>query len=448
MNSPFVLPLPGSRELALARAWLQLGIAALVAAGLYSLLLVASRTPAVQEWVPWLDLFHVVLVVHVDLSVFIWFMAFASMLWSLSTPVRGGRGAWVVAAGATLLVALSPLLGADRPLLNNYIPVLDHPLFLLLLGLFAGGVLLQAILTAGKLGRAGGDDNVARFGLGAALLPLFLAAGALLWTGWRLPAGFEGEAHYEYLFWGAGHLLQFTWTALVLVAWLWLAESSGARLPLSPRAARRLLALVVAPALAAPLVYATYPVESNALRVAFTELMRWGGLATLPLAAAVVVAVVRAPSAHGRARPLRAALLASMTLFATGGVIGFLIEGVNVVIPAHYHGSIVGVTLAFMGLTCHLLPHLGWSQPAIRLATWQPWIYGGGQLMHILGLAWSGGYGVQRKTAGAAQGLDHLGEIAGMALMGLGGLVSIIGGLLFLVVVIGAMTGRRRGATD
>jgi hypothetical protein len=82
-----------------------------------------------------------------------------------------------------------------------------------------------------------------------------------------------------------------------------------------------------------------------------------------------------------------------------------------------------------------------------RIAHVQPYVYGGGQLMHILGLAWSGGYGnIQRKTAGAAQGLDNLPEIAGMALMGLGGLVSIIGGLLFLVVAIRAiwMPGREK----
>ncbi|WP_231882681.1 hypothetical protein, partial [Oleiphilus sp. HI0061] len=66
----------------------------------------------------------------------------------------------------------------------------------------------------------------------------------------------------------------------------------------------------------------------------------------------------------------------------------------------------------------------------------------GGQLMHILGLAWSGGYGVQRKTAGAAQGLDRLPEIIGMGMMGLGGLISTIGGLLFLIVIIKAW--RRR----
>lgn len=45
--------------------------------------------------------------------------------------------------------------------------------------------------------------------------------------------------------------------------------------------------------------------------------------------------------------------------------------------------------------------------------------------LSVIGLAWSGGYGVQRKTAGLSQGLDRFGEIAGMGLMGLGGLVGL-----------------------
>ena len=71
--------------------------------------------------------------------------------------------------------------------------------------------------------------------------------------------------------------------------------------------------------------------------------------------------------------------------------------------------------------------------------------YGIGQLMHISGLVWSGGYGVQRKVAGAEQVLRSTGEIAGMGLMGLGGLIAIIGGLMFVLVMLRAM---RRVASD
>ena len=66
-------------------------------------------------------------------------------------------------------------------------------------------------------------------------------------------------------------------------------------------------------------------------------------------------------------------------------------------------------------------------------------IYGVGQLLHIVGLVWSGGYGVQRKVAGADQVLRSAGEVWGMGLMGLGGLVAIVGGIMFLVIVLRAL---------
>ena len=245
-------------------------------------------------------------------------------------------------------------------------------------------------------------------------------------------------------------MLQFTHTLLLLVAWLWLADAAG----LSPRLpARRgvlFFMLAAAPALGAPVIYLFDGVVTGFHRLAFTELMRWGGLLALPLGWVVLSAVVRGlgrKPADATGAIARASLHASLVLFAAGGVIGFLIHGANVVIPAHYHGSIVGVTLAFMGLAYVLLPRLGFDAPMPGLARWQPFIYGSGQLMHIVGLAVSGGYGnVQRKTAGAAQGLNELPEIVGMGLMGLGGLVSIIGGMLFLIVMIRAIWWRRQPA--
>jgi heme/copper-type cytochrome/quinol oxidase subunit 1 len=123
-----------------------------------------------------------------------------------------------------------------------------------------------------------------------------------------------------------------------------------------------------------------------------------------------------------------------------------MIRGVNLVVPAHYHGSIVGVTLAFMGLAYVLLPRLGFRGADGRMARWQRWVYGGGQLMHIAGLAWSGGYGVKRKVAGADQMLSQLPEKLGMGLMGLGGLIAVIGGVMFVLVCLRAMwPAARRG---
>src|SRR5512147_2452829 len=91
-----------------------------------------------------------------------------------------------------------------------------------------------------------------------------------------------------------------------------------------------------------------------------------------------------------------------------------------------------------------LLPRLGFAAPAQRLATWQAYLYGGGQLLHIVGLLWSGGYGVQRKVADGAAVERSFAEVAGMGLMGLGGLIAIVGGMLFVAVVVIAVVRRPR----
>jgi heme/copper-type cytochrome/quinol oxidase subunit 1 len=194
-----------------------------------------------------------------------------------------------------------------------------------------------------------------------------------------------------------------------------------------------------------PVIYLAYGVTSGEHRRLLTWLMQFGGgLAILPVTLAVLAGMWRGGAADGAQRPLRAALVSSVVLFGVGGLIGFMVEGSNVKIPAHYHGCIVGVTLALMGVVYLLLPRLGFGAPDVKLATLQPYLYGGGQLLHVTGLLWSGGYGVQRKVAGGEQVLRSAGEIAGMGVMGLGGLIAVAGGLLFVVVVLRAMWGGRR----
>jgi len=262
-----------------------------------------------------------------------------------------------------------------------------------------------------------------------------------------VPADLPPKAYYEILFWGGGHALQFTWTLLMLVAWLTLAQACGGRVPLSPRVVLLLFALALASVFITPLAYLAHDVTTVEHRDMHTWGMRFGGgLAIAPVALAVLLALAPLRRLGEVQRPLRAALRASMLLFVAGGVIGLTIHGSNVKIPAHYHGCIVGVTLALMGLVYHLLPQLGYGAARGRVAVLQPWLYGIGQLLHIVGLVWSGGYGVQRKVAGAEQVLRSSGEVAGMGLMGLGGLLAIVGGLLFVVVVVGAM--RRRAPTN
>src|SRR4030067_2689565 len=103
----FYLPIPENGRRQLAKGWLLLGLAALLGSGIFSVLLVLARTPYVQNIFPWVDFFHTALVVHVDLSVLVWFLAFGGMLWSLNSTLRAlplGWAALALAACGTLVM--------------------------------------------------------------------------------------------------------------------------------------------------------------------------------------------------------------------------------------------------------------------------------------------------------------------------------------------------------
>lgn len=440
MNS-FQLERFSPAQIKISRGWFFLGVLSLLASGIFSLLLVLSRTPAISDFIPWIDFFHTALVVHVDLSVLIWFLSFTAIFWSLNNQ----KPAWLVDQAAllltfigTVLIIITPFSGQAHPVINNYIPVLNDDMFLLGLTLIAFSMSLFSIrcLFHNTLPGFRQPEDVVRIAIFLSVITLVITLLAQLLSYLELQQDIHDHTYYEYLFWGSGHTLQFSHTILLYVAWLWLSSVSGSSYKLKPAIYISLFFLCFIPVLLVPVIYSSFPVLSPEHRVNFTELMRFGGLAALPLGALIAINIFKRNSVSEIHKPIRTAFISSVVLFASGGVLGFMIDGINVVIPAHYHGSIVGVTLAFMGMAYLLLPILGYKAPMGKLAQYQPVIYATGQMMHIIGLAWSGGYGVQRKTAGAAQGLDSLAQVAGMGLMGLGGLVAIIGGVIFLVIII------------
>jgi len=425
----------------LTTSWLKLSIASLIAAGVFSLLLVLSRTPGAQDIIPWIDFFHTALVVHVNLSVLIWFMSFSCVFWSIYAGTRFlilEKLALVLCVIGTSLLVIAPFLGVAEPLINNYIPVLQHPLFFWAIGLFTAGVLIQCLRVL-SIFPAKLDDIAAIAPYIAAIFTLVsIIALVISWS--NLSFELDNLVYYEYLFWGGGHVLQFSHTCLLLFSWLILINYVGGNLPVSQKTTKWLFLILLLPLSYVIHIYVARGVFSPLYITEFTDLMKYGGLFSLPLGLLIVWTFLTSKLDNNiEHKAAKAALLTSIILFATGGIIGFLIHGANVVIPAHYHGSIVGVTLAFMGVAYYLLPKFGYQKPVWKMARIQPYVYGGGQLMHILGLAWSGGYGVQRKIAGSAQGLDSLPEVLGMGMMGLGGLISIIGGILFLVVMVRSM---------
>ncbi|MBL4608009.1 MAG: cbb3-type cytochrome c oxidase subunit I, partial [Pseudomonadales bacterium] len=267
-------------------AWLILGVFALLAAGIFSILLVASRTPAIQEFIPIIDFFHVALVIHVNLSVLIWFLSFTAVLWSLnSKPIKVlDYSALSLAGLGTLGIVLGPLIGTDKPLMNNYIPVLEHDWFYFSLSLFGAGILLSAIKTVlSPISPVpyfeSSPLNRSVYASAWVCIAAFLA---LLVSYLNLPKTISSASYFEYLFWGGGHILQFSHTLLALVAWAWLLKiSSGQRFNFSSRLTP-LFIITIMPVLSVPLIYYRYDVLSTEHHLAFTALMKHGGLASLP----------------------------------------------------------------------------------------------------------------------------------------------------------------------
>lgn len=445
-SSEFTLTVSADSRRDLAVSWLWLSVLALLGAGVFSILLVLARTPVIGELIPYADFFHTALVIHVDLSVLVWILAFSGVLWSLASKPGFeaiNRFLFYVTAGSTLAIAVAGFLPDANPLISNYIPVLDSPVFLtglVVFGFGMGAMVITAMSIIPPVGVAISKAGVIRFGLNCAAISVLVSLMAFVWSWMTLPTLFTPDVYYELLFWGGGHVLQYTYTLVMMVCWLWLVSVARLDMIMSERVLLLVFGAGLLSVFIAPLIYYSYEVTDPSHRIMFTWLMSFGGsLATLPLGIAIYLPLIQKSCSDPRERMAHSTLMTSLLLFGAGGVIGFMIEGSDVTIPAHYHGCIVGVTLALMGVAYDVLPRLGFREVNFTWAQRQVWIYALGQFLHIMGLVWSGGYGVQRKVAGAAQGLDSLERVAGMGLMGFGGLLSAIGGFLFVVIVIRAL---------
>jgi cytochrome c oxidase subunit 1 len=190
-----------------------------------------------------------------------------------------------------------------------------------------------------------------------------------------------------------------------------------------------------------PVIYFIHDTSTEAYKESFTWLMRWGigpSAALFMIAAAGTIASSRRPWAE----PGFSALVLSISVFVIGGLIGVGIGGVNTIIPAHYHLAIGAVTIAFMGLFYEILPVFGKTIWSPRLAVVQPYLYSIGIVLFAAGLFFAGSHGVARKTYVGEQNLNTTARVVGMSIMGVGGLVSISGGIIFVLNAMFSLFGK------
>lgn len=436
----------------LLAAWLGLAVGSLVVAGLFAAVAAFARTPVVYRLFS-AGAFQLALVGHVTFAFTVWFVAFAAALW-VYVAWRAGlpldtRWSWaavgVAATGATLL-AVPAFSGVGQPYLSDYVPAIDHPLFWAGLILIGEGVGIQAAayLVAyvrrrrPASGAAGPGDAEAPEALAMAVgaLALLLALAAAIVSLARLHAELPFGYRLRALFWGPGHLLQFLHVAGTVAVWVVASAVAVGTAPPSRRVVRACLWGLLPFLLVTAALYVVYAPEALLTNHLVTIGTFWGvGAGAVPIGL-LLVSLWRRRGSPGRlpwGSPVFSGTALSLALFATGGILGVIGFNQDTRVPAHYHGMVGAVTLAYMGLAPLLLEITGRRLWSARVARWQPYLYGLGLLGIMAGMHWAGGHGAPRKTFGFTWA-DAQAVIA-MNLMGLGSVLAILGGLAFVLNV-------------
>jgi len=442
---------------AVARSWFLFAIGSLVLAGLLSLALVVGRLP----FLGWLFtdplFFKRALVVHVDLAMVVWFQAGTAAFLALALGGRIPRPINALAGALAVTGILGLLTGAvmpgAQPILANYVPVIDHPVFLTgLVCWFAGtGLFFAGALAVPARGQTALPDD-ALVALRASAVANLIALATFVAAGRTTPPDLPVMGYYELLAWGGGHVLQAANVAMMLGLWLLLLHRWSGQPVVSPGAIRWLLTALVLPHAVMPFL-ALGGTLTPAYTQTATQLMRW---TIFPVVLIILGLGLRHVAQHWAQRPAGSGwrltgLAGSATLTVLGFILGSLIRGSSTLVPGHYHCAIGAVTLALMTAAydfCARVAPATTPPPVPRWTRVQLLLFGGGQAVFGLGFALAGAYGLGRKQYGAEQHVRSLGEFLGLGVMGLGGLVAVTGGLLFLAVMLRCISAWRPRPTQ
>ncbi len=257
------------------KGWSLLSLSALGLAGVLALLLALSRTPNIGPLLPWsTDFFYRALVTHVMLSFQVWFLTMLAVQFLLARPIGSwGVGLLAVAVLSVIALILPALLDQGQPLLNNYVPILVHPVFITALAVLALTVAALAITAIPLLI----SPDPAEFGTACAGLA-YLSACLCFALAWNdIPPDTNLELTVERTVWGGGHVLQLVNSLMLMIAWVRLVRHRWGCALLSPGMAKTAFVAVTVFALYAPLIYGLTDTTELAHRQIFTRLL-WLGL--------------------------------------------------------------------------------------------------------------------------------------------------------------------------
>ncbi len=431
------LIIPNDSRIYLIRKWFILAITSLAIAGLFSLPPAILRGTFFKNILDVQHIFDVSLVIHVNLSVLVWIITITSMLWNFLVDnkfISYSKTMFYLASIGTLLMALSVFIAKSTVIKSNYIPMLINFPFIMGLSLLACSVLLTSLFFVYASFRQ--INSPISIGLYTSalicivsFLCFFISANKLTPTETIDPNNF-----YELLFWGGGHILQFLFTNVLAISWIWLANSIGIRIRCSNKLISALFIINLIFVIPMPIICLFFSDVTSTINIFTTHMQIFAGIIPTIICIIIIYSwLTNKQTTQNSIHYLKATLAFSIIFFIYGGFLGFLIKGMNTIVPAHYHASVVGgLSIALMGICYYLKPLIGFNDIKPKLANCQPYIYSIGHLLHITGLAVMGGYGALRKMAGDDQSIhSSLGKIMFFS----GAPLALLGGILFIITI-------------
>ena len=412
----------------------------------------------------------------------------------LMVPALGWVAYGMMLVGS--IVALVQMLNGNAVVMfTSYPPLRAVPIYYGAVLVFAVGAILGVVhffvnVIAAK--RRGEVQSLPLFSFAlaaAAILALWsLASGAIaliptfLWSLDLLPAPDPGL--YRLFYWGLGHGAQQVNLAAMIAIWYGLASLMVGARPVNEGLSRVAIVLYVLFIQMGSMhhLLADPGVETWFRNMNTSYFMYAAVMGSMIHAFSIPAAVELAQRQKGhtsglfgwlRAAPWGepgfAALAVSLTLFGVfGGISGVIMGGPQVnlishntlVVPAHFHMTVVaGTTAAFMGIAYYLVPLI--FQREQRLRGWvklQPYVYGLGMTILGLGMGLAGHWGLPRRhwdsTFSTAPFLktnllEHGEPNLFLLVMGLGAIVAVLGGIMFVVpTVLTVFLGKRSATPD
>ncbi|GIX43188.1 MAG: hypothetical protein KatS3mg129_2921 [Leptospiraceae bacterium] len=435
----------------LSKYWLTLAILSISLSGFFAFFITIARTPHIYELLNDPDFFKKALAIHVNLGFLMWLSCFIVSVFYLISPINQKKTLpFYISISGIILVSIPSLFLEGKAILSNYIPMIDHPVFFIGIFLFTAGIFL-ALFDKNLLLNYNQNTILppnAITWIKASAISFIIAFESGLFSYLWTPKSFEIKNYYEILFWASGHIFVFAIEALKISLWftiLYILFPENKFFKNNKYI--KLLGILYTILPLFSLFIFRFDTFSNEFREFYTQIMRWG---IFPFTSLILIGIIFQLFKYQIVYNFKFdsmihksflwSIYLSMFMTILGYVLGAMIRIPNTMVPGHYHASIGAITLILMTFSIILLDYFKFPIKSLmekyKIFSYQPIIYAIGQSIFAIGFGLAGINGQGRKLFAKDQEIRGILDYLGLGFVGLGGIIAIFAGILFVSIAI------------